>query len=210
MLSASGATKATARAEMKDLPRVKLPGAELHKVPGDGNCLFTSYAICTATIPLPETRDGLMKCGRETRWRFIQKIEKLLQRRENPQYFGGMPLHSLLLDVDATPNDRPRRLPASDWPETQEYLARMREWGTRASWGGAAELRVLAGMKGCRIFLVEKHGDDTWQLFLPPLGEGGKARDICVAWNGGHYDAVRLPPESFHLLYPSGGGLSLE
>ena len=205
VLSASGATKATVRAKLKDLPCVKLLGAELHQVPGDGNCLFTSYAIAVASGSIPSTREGMQTWGRQARMGFLRKVEKLLQRRESPQCFDDIPLHNLLLDVDKAPDDRPRRLPASDWPETREYLERMREWGTRASWGGAAELRVLAGMSQRRIFLVEKHGDDTWQLFLPPLGSGGRAPDICVAWSGGHYDAVRLPPEGWRLLYPSAG-----
>ena len=112
---------------------------------------------------------------------------------------------NFLLDVDIAPDDHPRRLPAIDWPEAREYLKRMETWETRASWGGAAELRVLAGMSHRRIFLVEKHADNTWQLFARPLGSPAGQPDICVVWSGGHYDAVRLPPEDLHLLYPSAG-----
>ena len=146
----------------------------------------------------------MISMGREARHRFLDKVEKLFQWRHSPQCYEGIPIHNILLDFDAAPDDRPRHLPASEWPEAREYLQRMRDWGTRASWGGAAELRVLAGMGGRRIFLVEKHIDDTWQLFIPPLGTAGERPDICVAWNGGHYDAVDLPAEAWDLLYPSG------
>ena len=128
--------------------------------------------------------------------------QEFFSRKDNPQCFEGLPVHNILLDVDSGPDDRPRRLPAIDWPEAQEYLKQMETWGTRASWGGAAELRVLAGMSRRRIFLAERHNDNTWQLFDRPLGSAAGKPDICVVWNGGHYDAVYMPPEDFNLLFP--------
>ena len=61
-------------------------------------------------------------------------------------------------------------------------------------------MALLAEMSGRRIFLVERfNNDNTWQLFVPPFGARGKP-DICVAWDGGHLDAVRAPPEVLALL----------
>ena len=166
--------------------------------------MFTAYAVASRTAPHSATREQLTSWGRQARRLFMDKVEKLFQRRQNPQRFEDISIHNILLDFDEAPGDRSRHLPATAWPEAREYLQRMREWGTRASWGGAAELRVLAGMSGRRVFLVEKHIDNTWQLFIPPLGTGGKLPDVCVAWSGDHYDAVNLPAEAWHLLYPSG------
>ena len=79
-----------------------------------------------------------------------------------------------MLDVPDAPGGGARELPAIEWPEAQEYLRRMKEWGTRASWGGMAELAVLAGMSGRRIFLAERHRD--WVKTLAPLREVSKEK----------------------------------
>lgn len=218
VMQASGAsTSAVGRAQWSarpgGLPRVELPGAQLLRVPGDGNCMFTAYwAAVHATVhgagALPD-RTELKLHGRATRKSFLARVEAMFRSKEPRNLIEGLPAHRILLDVEDAPDTHPeaqRRLPAIDWPEAQEYLRRMQAWGTRESWGGHAELAILARMSGRQIYLVERHSsDNTWQLFVPPLGgKECKKASICVAWDGGHFDAVSLPLEAWPLLHPAG------
>ena len=188
----------------QELPRVEIPGAKLVRVPGDGNCMFTAYHIAVSnSLRQPDTDHSfegtgtahgpdMARQGRECRTTFLKRVEKHLSSLVDKK-FGDLFLYSILLDVSDI-NAEERRRPSIKWPEAQAYLRHMSSWGTRASWGGVAELFVFAHMSLRKIYLAEHHNDGTWQLFLPPLGPECDAKgSICVAWAGGHYDAVRLP-----------------
>ena len=93
---------------LSELPRVQLPDAKIIVILGDGNCMFASYLAAVehcarstngtrdATDNL--TREALDKHGRNTRFQFLQRVEKLLNAPVH-KTFGGIPVYSILLDV---------------------------------------------------------------------------------------------------------------
>ena len=115
---------------LSELPRVQLPDAKIIDIPGDGNCMFASYWAAvehcarstngTRDAADNLTREALDKHGRNTRFQFLQRLEKLLNALVH-KTFGGIPVYSILLDVhnlDASSG----LLPPSTWPEAKEYL----------------------------------------------------------------------------------------
>ena len=97
-------------------------------------------------------------------------------------------------------SSQPPSIPIHTTP--QAYLERMKGWGDRDQWGGAAELAVLAHISNRRIFLVERLPDEGWQLLIGPIGPTAKPNTLklCLAFTGAHYDAVKLPPHAWNLL----------
>ena len=101
---------------------------------------------------------------------------------------GGIPLATVLLDVDNISAPE-RARPPKDWPEAKQYLQVMSTWASgRVAWGGYPELHVMAHLGQWQVFLVERLPDETWQLFFEPLGpDTAQNKQICLAWNGGQF-----------------------
>ena len=183
-----------------ELPRIEIPGATLVRVPSDGNCMFTAYYMGVSKKTDYQPHE-MAEQGRNTRAFFLRRVTQAFSAPHD-KMFGDLPLYSILLDIgNIDAGDRSR--PVSKWPEAQTYLTNMSKSATRASWGGVAELHVLAHMSERKIYLVEHHHDGKWQLFLPPIGPKSPSKPpVCVAWSGGHYDAVMLPDDAWSNLYP--------
>ena len=143
-----------------------------------------------AAVPAPLSAERLVKVGHRTRAGFIEKVTTKIRRGRT---CGDLRVHELLIDVSDI-NAGARHEPPIQWPEVQEYLRRMRSWGSRDCWGGAAELTVLAHMSMTQIFLLEHFPHSAeWQLLTGPLGPEEWKLRIALVYTGTHYDAVRLP-----------------
>ena len=68
-----------------DLPRVHLNHAELLRVPGDGNCMFSAYALgCTTHLGNVPTGDSLKSYGIRVRQHFLTRIKKFFRGKITP------------------------------------------------------------------------------------------------------------------------------
>ena len=139
-------------------------------------------------IPDGISQEKLATWGKDTRKGFLNRVEKAFQKPAKDSLCGGIPMATVLLDVDNT-SALERAEPPEAWPEAKQYLREMRSWVSgRAVWGGVAELHALAHMGKWKIFLVERLPDETWQLFFEPLGpDTAQDKRICLAWNGGQF-----------------------
>ena len=61
-------------------------------------------------------------------------------------------------------------------------------------------MTVLAHMSRKQIFLLERFSDGRLQLLTGPLGPDNWKFRIAVVYSGDHYDAIRLPPDSWDKL----------
>ena len=146
-----------------------------------------------AAAPAPLSAERLANVGHRTRAGFIERVTTKITHGST---CGDLRVHEMLIDVTDI-NAGARHEPPIEWPEVQEYLRRMRSWGTRDGWGGAAELTALAHMSMTQIFLLEHFPCNAeWQLLTGPLGPGEWKLRIALVYTGTHYDAVRLP---FHI-----------
>ena len=162
------------------------PGWRRIPVPPDGDCLFSSVAVCKMLLdghPVPPLTD-LARWGQSCRNNYLRHA----QQRSGDTCFGVASMAELVrASTDLTLN---------------AYLARMQRPSAadRRTWGGFLEVAILCRRWGCRahFFKVE----DRQQLVLMssvgegPVRNGYKRHGQCaVVWLGAHYEALDLSSE---------------
>ncbi len=175
----------------KDGARWRLRSSKVVCVPGDDNCLFSAFMVGVQRVLKGKedwTAAEAAELGRRTRKVFLGWVTKLLQEDAT---VGDFSVRRLLCDENDQPGCQPPLVTeASAEAKIRTYVERM----SKSSWGGNAELLLLALKAKCRCLLLRRIGQDVREVeLIADLGvRGACPRMVCVLWNGAHYDCVLL------------------
>ena len=158
-------------------------GWERLHVPGDGDYLFSSMALCKMVldgIEIPPV-DRRSTWGQLCRKHFLQHVTKRLT--DGDGYLGAASLQVLIqTSTDMHPEQYLRRMQTADSSDRQ-------------TWGGFLEIAILCKRWQCMACIFR--ASDQGLSFLAYVGDKPRAglahKGVCaVAWWGAHYEALRL------------------
>ena len=162
-----------------------LPANDIEKVAADGSCLFTCVAracfkILTGTEP--SSTQHTQDLGRNMRSHFVSTI--LVQAQAKADW------ESVRLELEASSGLR--------WATYQKAISQVvsRPEAARATWGGAAELRLLCQHFGVGCTIHRQVGASSEGRLVIPTdvvtpGSVDSSRWFHLLWTGDHYDLIR-------------------
>ena len=161
---------------------IPIQPSQRRRIRSDGHCLFAAILCSRIVQKRGELPPDFYDLGPRARQCYTDLARKILGGASAPD------AKAILLEGTQTP---------------EQYLELMcQSPPSQESWGGEAELHVMAMFWKCRICTLLFRQDPTEgsqvRLLTGPLGTTGHVHTLL--FNGTHYDLVTLTPEQMILL----------